>query len=130
MFWESRVDVIREGLAMSGRLLKYLQLMFTEQLSETVGDQAIDSLMCAQSIEEQKKIFQSMPIDKIELIMRFVTDCRLYKNCRISCVCNNTELVVQKRIWRKVALQLSRSIWRMCPQRISHGQGLNVVLQK
>ncbi len=65
------MDAIREGLGMSGRLLRYSQSMLKEQLSDTVGVQTMDSLMCAQSVEEQKKIFESMPLGKVELILRY-----------------------------------------------------------
>ncbi len=55
---------------MSGRLQKYLIKMMRDQLSEAVGDQIMDSLVNAQSVEEQRKIFQSIPQDKVEAILR------------------------------------------------------------
>ncbi len=56
---------------MSGRLQKYLIKMMRDQLSEAVGDQIMDSLVNAQSVEEQRKIFQSIPQDKVEAILRW-----------------------------------------------------------
>ena len=46
--------------------------MMRDQLSETVGDQVMDSMFSAQSVEEQRQIFQSMPQDKVEAIVRYV----------------------------------------------------------
>lgn len=48
----------------------YISRMCQVPLSSVVGDHIVDRLFTAQSISEQREVFTSLPLDKIEPIVR------------------------------------------------------------
>ena len=69
-FWKGHTDAIKEGLCVSSRLQKYMRKMLHTPLSEHVGDPVLDKLFSGQSLEEQQRVFQSMPLGSVEAIVR------------------------------------------------------------
>ena len=69
-FWKGHIDAIKEGLCVSSRLQKYISKVLHSPLSESVGDHVLEQLFSGQSLEEQQRVFQSMPLGKVEAVVR------------------------------------------------------------
>lgn len=65
-YWDLNYDSLKSSGSWCGLLESYILELSTEHLPKVVRNEQIDALFSAKSVEEQRKVFEQLPIDRLE----------------------------------------------------------------
>ena len=65
-YWDLNYDSLKSSGSWCGLLESYILELSTEHLPNVVRNEQIDALFSAKSVEEQRKVFEQLPIDRLE----------------------------------------------------------------